>query len=67
MISSLIFIVTETMLAQSLPDGEKVAFTVGPSVNAAYPEPRSYCASWFSDMINISEEIIPDFSFQTDY
>ncbi len=32
MISSLIFIVIETVLAQSLPDGVKVAFTVGPSV-----------------------------------
>ncbi len=32
MISSLIFIVTETVLAQSLPDGGKIAFTLGPSV-----------------------------------
>ncbi len=31
MISSLIFIVIETVLAQSLPDGVKIAFTVGPS------------------------------------
>ncbi|MCP4124656.1 MAG: hypothetical protein GY751_23175, partial [Bacteroidetes bacterium] len=41
--------------------------TDGPTVNATFTPSGSDCANSVSVTINISEEITPDFSFQTDY